>query len=91
MKIFPSLILAVFATAASAGTETGTVLFGHGTYGASATSAGFTFVFLEGGTKTGNPACFHERGRRTLGNQQQLAGRQVSDRHIANGFHPESA
>jgi hypothetical protein len=57
MRSLASLILLFLAAPAFAGSETGTVVFAHGTYGSGASSAGVTFLFLEGGVKTGNPAC----------------------------------
>ncbi len=57
MKRSLAILVAILCGSASAGTETGTILFGHGQYGSTETSAGFTFFFLEGGNKIDNPAC----------------------------------
>ncbi len=49
--------LILFSSFCLAGNEVGTVRFNHGQYGHSSTSAGKTFFFLDGGTKTNIPAC----------------------------------
>jgi hypothetical protein len=57
VKIACILPLLIVGGSALAGTETGTVQFGHGQYASNESSAGYTFFFLEGATKSDNPAC----------------------------------
>ena len=62
MKKIIALMLAALATPVFAGSESGTIVFAHGQYGSSSSSAGYTFFFLEGGTKSDIPGCSTNAG-----------------------------
>jgi hypothetical protein len=57
MKRVGLLILALTSGLACAGTQTGTVNLAQTSYASTATSPGYMFFYLNGGAKTGNPAC----------------------------------
>src|SRR5688572_3923083 len=57
MKRIGLLFLALTSSLACGGTQTGTVNLAQTSYASSATSPGYMFLYLNGGVKTGNPAC----------------------------------
>ena len=57
MKLTILLLLALESGAAFAGTQSGTVNLVQTSYASSASHPGYMFLFLDGGTKTGSPAC----------------------------------
>jgi hypothetical protein len=57
MKRVGLLILALISGNTFAGIQTGTVNLAQTSYASSAASPGYMFFYLNGGVKTGNPAC----------------------------------
>lgn len=57
LNVLVGVVAATACLPSLAGTETGTVRFNYGQYRSSSTSAGLTFFFLDGGTKSDIPAC----------------------------------
>jgi hypothetical protein len=57
MKRVGLLFLAFTSGFACAGTQTGTVNLAQTSYASSASSPGYMFLYLNGGAKTGSPAC----------------------------------
>ncbi|WP_133719264.1 hypothetical protein [Methylocaldum gracile] len=57
MKILIAIALSLVATLAIGGSETGTVRFEHGQYASGPNSAGYTFFYLDDGTKVAPPGC----------------------------------
>jgi hypothetical protein len=57
MKRSGLLILALMSGMAAAGTQTGTVILAQTSYASTAVHPGYMFFYLNGGVKTGNPAC----------------------------------
>jgi len=65
---------------AVAGYETGYVRFQHGQYNSSISSAGYTFFYLEGGTREDIPGCanFDSGERWVIDNNRPAAEMQMS-------------
>jgi hypothetical protein len=80
MKKLFVLMFAALAAPAFAGSESGTVVFAHWQYGSNVSTAGYTFFFLEGGTKSDNPACSTNAGgqRWVLANDWPAAKYQIA-------------
>lgn len=77
-RLLVAAVLSAYTALALAGEQAGMVTVHHGQHSSGPTSAGFTFFVLQGGSKTGTPACNTYVDRWVINNGWPAAKMQVA-------------